>query len=93
MKKRGIVKGQTIVFDEPLGLEEGQSVEIEIRTIEEPIPNTHIDRELCGSPQNIGDEETGTSQGRAAKVFLAIPAGRNPVTNEMVNELREQLGI
>ena len=30
MKRRGIVKGQTIEFDEPLGFLEGQTVEIEI---------------------------------------------------------------
>ena len=30
MKLRGTVKGQTIEFDEPLGLPEGQQVEVEV---------------------------------------------------------------
>ena len=35
MKLRGIVKGQTIEFDEPLGLPEGQTVEADISAVEE----------------------------------------------------------
>ena len=35
MKRKGIVKGQTIEFDEPLGLPEGQAVEIDIQPVEE----------------------------------------------------------
>ena len=30
MKRKGVVKGQTIEFDEPLGLPEGQQVEVEV---------------------------------------------------------------
>ncbi len=30
MKRKGIVKGQTIAFNEPLGLPEGQQVEVEV---------------------------------------------------------------
>ncbi len=67
MKRQGIVKGQTIEFDEPIGFPEGQCVETDIRPIGE-----------------ILLERYG---------FKPIPAGGNPVTNEMVNELREELGI
>ena len=35
MKRRGIVKGQAIEFDEPIGLRDGQSVEIDIHPVEE----------------------------------------------------------
>ena len=35
MKLRGIVKGQTIEFSEPLRLPEGQNVEADISAIEE----------------------------------------------------------
>ena len=34
MKRKGIVKGHTIEFDEPLGLPEGQAVEVEVSLIE-----------------------------------------------------------
>ena len=33
MKRRGIVKGQTIEFDHPLGLPDGQAVELDIRPL------------------------------------------------------------
>ena len=42
MKRRGIVKGQTIALDEPLGLPEGQTVEVEI------LPAEAIDLERYG---------------------------------------------
>ena len=67
MKLRGTVRGQTIVFDEPLDLPDGQHVNIEIHPVE------RVDLEQYG--------------------FKVIPAGGNLVTNEMVNELREELGI
>ena len=67
MKRRGIVKGQAIEFDEPIGLPEGQCVEIDIW----PVEGANLER--------YG--------------FKPIPAGGNLVTNEMVNELREELGI
>ena len=34
MKRRGVIKGQTIELDEPLGLPEGQQVEVEVSTVE-----------------------------------------------------------
>ena len=67
MKLRGIVKGQTIEFDEPLGLLEGQTVEADISAVEE------VDLEQYG--------------------IKPIPDGGYVVTNEMVNEFREELGI
>ena len=67
MKRRGIVKGQTIEFDEPLGFPEGQTVEIEI------LPAGAIDLERYG--------------------IQPIPASDYVVTNAMVNEWREELGI
>ena len=33
MKRRGIVKGHTIEFDHPLGLPDGQAVELDIRPL------------------------------------------------------------
>lgn len=69
MKRKGVVKGQTIEFDEPLGLPEGQQVEVEVAVSEvEP-----VDLEQYG--------------------FKVIPAGGNVVTNEMVNKIRDDLGI
>ena len=35
MKRRGIVKGQTIEFDHPLGIPDGRAVELDIR----PLPS------------------------------------------------------
>ena len=67
MKLRGTVKGQTIEFDEPLGLSEGQTVEADISAIEES------DLEQYG--------------------IKPIPPGGYVVTNEMVKEFREELGI
>ena len=34
MKRGGTVKGQTIAFDEPFGLPEGQAVEVEVNIVE-----------------------------------------------------------
>ena len=34
MKRKGTVKGQTIEFDEPLGLPAGQQVEVEVTPVE-----------------------------------------------------------
>lgn len=67
MKRKGIIKGQTIEFDEPLGLPEGQKVEVEVRAVEP------VDLEQYG--------------------FKLIPAGGNVVTNEMINRIRDDLGI
>ena len=67
MKLRGIVKGQTIEFGEPLGLPEGQAVEADVRAVE---------------AANL--EQYG---------FNPIPAGGNPVTNDIVNKLREEMEI
>lgn len=33
MKRRGIVKGQTIEFEHPLGIPDGQAVELDIRPL------------------------------------------------------------
>ena len=69
MKRKGVVRGQTIEFDEPLGLPEGQQAEVEVAVSEvEP-----VDLEQYG--------------------FKVIPAGGNVVTNEMVNKIRDDLGI
>ena len=67
MKRKGILKGQTIVLDEPLGLPEGLAVEVEVEVAEK------VDLEQYG--------------------FKVIPAGGNVVTNEMVNKIRDDLGI
>ena len=39
MKLCGVVKGQTIELDAATGLSEGQQVEVEIRTLDEPVPD------------------------------------------------------
>ena len=79
MKRRGIVKGQAIEFDEPIGLRDGQSVEIDIDPVEE------------AAPVDSGDD--AAYQSPAYRTFRPIPARGNLVTNEMVNELREQMGF
>ena len=33
MKLKGRIKGQTIVFDEPLGLRDGSAVEVQIQAL------------------------------------------------------------
>ena len=79
MKRRGIVKGQAIEFDEPIGLRDGQRVEIDIHPVKEAAPVDSGDDAACQSP--------------AYRTFRPIPARGNLVTNEMVNELREQMGF
>ena len=69
MKRKGVVKGQTIEFDEPLGLPEGQQVEVEV---------------AVSAVEAVDLEQYG---------FKVIPAGGNVVTNEMVNKIRDDLGI
>ena len=39
MKLRGVIKGQTIVLETPPELPEDQQVEVEIRGIDEPVPD------------------------------------------------------
>ncbi len=93
MKLRGIVKGQTIEFDSPIGLPEGQCVEIDIRPVESTETSRSRDgKDVCASASS-DTGGTAATQSRASMIFPAIPAGGNPVTNEKVNDLREQLGI
>ena len=67
--RRGAVKGNTIMLSEPVGLPDGQWVEVEIRAIEK-------------SPL----EKYG---------FKPIPRSKDgkPVTNELINGIRDELGI
>lgn len=67
MKRKGTVKGQTIEFDEPLGLPEGQAVEVEVSTVDA------VDLERYG--------------------IRPLPSRGMVVTNEMVNKIRDELGI
>ena len=76
MKVKGVVKGQTIEFQEPLEFLEGLSVEVDIT--------------LCTDE----DKERFAKRELLAKYGIRpIPAGGNLVTNEIVNEIREELGI
>jgi hypothetical protein len=68
MKLKGTVKGQTIVFDEPIGLPEGRRVEADLEPIE-----TASDLEQYG--------------------IRPFPPGDYVVTNDIVNEIRDELGI
>lgn len=67
MKRKGIVKGQAIEFDEPLGLPEGQAVEVEVSAVET------VDLERYG--------------------IRPLPSRGVVVTNEMVDKIRDELGI
>ena len=50
MKRRGIVKGRTIELDTPIGLPEGQVVEVEVSTVQA------VDLEQYGfKPLSAGD--------------------------------------
>ena len=69
MKRKGTVKGQTIEFNEPLGLPEGQQVEVEV---------------AVSAVEAVDLEQYG---------FKVIPAGGNVVTNEMINKIRDDLGV
>ncbi len=79
MKLRGTVKGRTIVFDGHIGLLEGQTVEAEIRPVEGINNEAGETGPLCDS--------------LAHRTFRPIPADGRIVTNELVNEIREELGI
>ena len=76
MKKRGKVKGQAIVFDEPLEFLEGLSVEVDIT------PSTEEDKTRLANRESL-----------AKYGIRPIPARGTLVTNEIVNEIREELGI
>ena len=93
MKLRGIVKGQTIEFDESIGFPEGETVEVDIRLVESTETDGSRDGKAVCASANSDTGGTAATQSRASMIFPAIPCGGNPVTNEMVNELREQLGI
>ena len=79
MKLRGKLKGQTIELDRPLELPEGQTVEIEVWTVDDGYPDSALDKDRLNSP--------------AYRTFRPIPAGGRYVSNELVNEIREELGI
>jgi len=64
MKRRGIVKGQTIEFDHPLGLPDGQAVELDIRPLadkNEASPAARADQEPADWR---GAVESGRNQGK-----------------------------
>ena len=59
MKRRGIVKGQTIEFDYPLGLPDGQAVELDIRPLageNGTLPAGQTDRERQREALRQADE-------------------------------------
>ena len=59
MKRRGIVKGHTIEFDHPLGLPDGQAVELDIRPLADQngaSPAAHTDRERQREALRQADE-------------------------------------
>ena len=93
MKRRGKVKGRTIVFDEPLDLQEGQAVEVEIHSLNGAADSDPAESKGVSGSADSDIRDIDASANRADIAFAAIPAGGNPVTNEMVNELREELGI
>ena len=67
MKRKGTVKGRTIEFEEPLGLPEGQMVEVEVR-----------------ATQAVELERYG---------IRPLPSRGVVVTNDLVNKIRDGLGI
>ena len=89
MKRRGIVKGRTIEFDEPLGLPEGRWVEADIWPAAEP-------EMAMLSPGEFAMAETDDEalpDTPTDWTFHPIPPRGYVVTNEMVNQWREELGI
>ena len=59
MKRRGIVKGHTIEFDHPLGLPDGQAVELDIRPLADKngaSPAGQTDREMQREALRQADE-------------------------------------
>ena len=76
MKKKGKVKGQTIVFDEPLELLEGLSVDVDI------IPSTEEEEARLANREML-----------AKYGIKPTPSRGYVVTNEMVNKIRDELGI
>lgn len=76
MKVRGVVKGKTIVLNENLDFEDGETVEVDIRTIEE-------------SPL----EEYGIKPNPRSFEGEPMPEDGSFDTNELVNQLREEMGI
>ena len=68
MKRKGTVKGQTIVFDHPINLPKGHRVEADVQPIDTP-PNL---------------EQYG---------IKPFPPAGYVVTNDIVNEIRDELGI
>ena len=59
MKRRGIVKGQTIEFEHPLGIPDGQAVELDIRPLageNGASPAAQADRERRREAMRQADE-------------------------------------
>ncbi len=85
MKVRGVIKGHTLIFDEPLGLPEGQIVEAEI---------TPTEGEAAGFPNGAEDRARVARRELLAKYGIRpTPSRGYVVTNEMVNKIRDELGI
>ena len=85
MRLKGVVKGQTIECDQPIGLVEGQRVEVEITPTEE----TEVPR-----PADEGELTRADTRELLAKYGIRpTPSRGYVVTNDMVNRVRDELGI
>ena len=89
MKLRGIVKGQTIVFSEPLDLKDGQHIEVEVTVVDD----TGQVETAATETGSVDCEEASIHDSPAHRTFRPIPKSGYVVTNEMVNEIREELGF
>ena len=87
MKLKGTVKGQAIELDEPIGLPEGQRVDIVVRT--EILPGKRTPEELAAAQA----EYEARRNTPAYITFNPRPPGEYVVTNEMVDRIRDEMGF
>ena len=91
MKLNGKGKGQTIVLEEPIGLPEGQVVEVDISSVDDSsLTKTET---VMATPTDAEMEGLSRYDSPAYRTFRPFPSTGRAITNEMVNKIREDMGI
>ena len=87
MKLKGTVKGHAIELDEPTGLPEGQRVDVFVWA--DILPVNRTPEELAAAQA----EYQARRNTPAYSTFNPRPPGKYVVTNEIVDRIRDEMGI
>ncbi len=88
MNLKGTIKGQTVELDEPIGLPEGQRVDVAVWPEIVPIKLTPGELAIAQA-----EYEAMMRDSPAYRILKPLPTTGHGVTNEMVNRIRETMGF